>query len=38
MPTPIELLLEPVSLAIIALYAAVIVWEAIASARSLPAV
>jgi sterol desaturase/sphingolipid hydroxylase (fatty acid hydroxylase superfamily) len=36
MPTPIELLLDPISLAIVALYAAVIVWEAIVPARPLP--
>ena len=33
MPTPIGLLLDPVSLAVIALYAAVIVWEAVAPAQ-----
>jgi len=38
MPTPIELLLDPVSLAVIALYIALIVWEAIAPARALPAI
>ena len=38
MPTPIELLLDPVSLAVIALYTALIVWEAIAPARALPAI
>src|SRR5262249_61188680 len=38
MPTPIELLLDPISLVIIVLYAAMIVWEAIAPARPLPVV
>jgi hypothetical protein len=33
MPTPIEILLDPVSLAVFALYAALIVWEAVAPAR-----
>ena len=38
MPTPIELLLDPISLAVIALYAALMALEAIAPARALPAV
>lgn len=38
MPSPIELLLDPVSLAVIAIYAALILWEALAPARPLPAV
>jgi len=38
MPTPIELLLDPISLTIFALYAAVIAWEALAPARPLPRV
>jgi sterol desaturase/sphingolipid hydroxylase (fatty acid hydroxylase superfamily) len=38
MPTPLELLLDPISLAVIAIYAALILWEALAPARPLPAV
>jgi sterol desaturase/sphingolipid hydroxylase (fatty acid hydroxylase superfamily) len=38
MPTPLELLLDPISLAVFAIYAALILWEAIAPARALPAV
>lgn len=38
MPTPIELLLDPVSLTVFALYAGLIVWEALAPARPLPRV
>src|SRR5262245_58595772 len=38
MPTPIEILMDPVSLAVIGLYGALIAWEAIAPARPLPAV
>jgi sterol desaturase/sphingolipid hydroxylase (fatty acid hydroxylase superfamily) len=38
MPTPIELLLDPVSLAVFALYGALILWEALAPARALPKV
>ena len=38
MPSPIDLLLDPVSLAVIAIYAALILWEALAPARPLPAV
>ncbi len=38
MPTPIELLLDPVSLAIFALYGGLILWEALAPARPLPVV
>jgi sterol desaturase/sphingolipid hydroxylase (fatty acid hydroxylase superfamily) len=38
MPTPIEILLDPVSLAAIGLYAALILWEAVAPARPLPRV
>ena len=36
MPTPLELVLDPVSLAIIGLYAALIAWEAMFPARALP--
>ncbi len=38
MPSPIDLLLDPVSLAILALYGALIAWEALAPARPLPKV
>jgi sterol desaturase/sphingolipid hydroxylase (fatty acid hydroxylase superfamily) len=38
MPTPIEVLLDPVSLWAIAVYAALIAWEALAPARPLPKV
>ena len=38
MPTPIELLLHPVSLAVFAIYAALMLWEALAPARPLPRV
>jgi sterol desaturase/sphingolipid hydroxylase (fatty acid hydroxylase superfamily) len=38
MPTPIEILLDPVSLTVIALYGALIAWEALAPARPLPVV
>ncbi|WP_374472332.1 sterol desaturase family protein [Arenimonas sp.] len=37
MPTPLDLLLSPVSLAILASYAALMLWEALAPARPLPA-
>jgi len=36
MPTPIEILLDPISLLILAMYAALMIWEAIAPARALP--
>ena len=36
MPTPLEILLDPISLGILALYAALMLWEAIAPARELP--
>jgi sterol desaturase/sphingolipid hydroxylase (fatty acid hydroxylase superfamily) len=36
MPTPIEILLDPVSLGVLALYGALMLWEAIAPARHLP--
>ncbi|PWT71286.1 MAG: fatty acid hydroxylase [Proteobacteria bacterium] len=38
MPSPIDLLLDPISLTIFALYAALIVWETLAPARALPRV
>ncbi len=38
MPTPIEVLLDPVSLAVYAIYAALIAWEASLPARPLPRV
>jgi len=38
MPTPIEILLDPVSLGVLALYAALMLWEAIAPGRQLPQV
>lgn len=38
MPTPIEILLDPASLMVIALYAVLIAWEAVAPARTLPLV
>lgn len=36
MPTPIEVLLDPISLTILAIYAGLIIWEAIFPARLLP--
>ena len=38
MPTPIEILLDPVSLGVLAMYAAMMIWEAVLPARELPAV
>jgi len=38
MPTPLELLLDPITLTAIGIYIALIVWEALAPARRLPAV
>lgn len=38
MPTPIDLLLDPSSLTAFAIYGALILWEALAPARALPAV
>jgi sterol desaturase/sphingolipid hydroxylase (fatty acid hydroxylase superfamily) len=38
MPTPIDILLDPVSLYILAMYLLLILWEAIFPARKLPAV
>lgn len=36
MPTPLEILLDPISLGVLALYASIMLWEAIAPARQLP--
>lgn len=36
MPTPIEILLDPISLTILALYVMLMLWEAIAPGRKLP--
>lgn len=38
MPTPIEILLDPVSLIILAIYGSLMLWEAIAPGRKLPSV
>jgi sterol desaturase/sphingolipid hydroxylase (fatty acid hydroxylase superfamily) len=38
MPSPIDLLLDPVSLTVFALYAALMTWESLAPARPLPRV
>lgn len=38
MPNPIDLLLDPISLSLFALYGGLILWEALAPARPLPAV
>jgi sterol desaturase/sphingolipid hydroxylase (fatty acid hydroxylase superfamily) len=38
MPTPIDILLDPISLAVIAIFAAFALWEAIAPGRTLPQV
>lgn len=38
MPTPIEILLDPISLVILAMYAILIAWEALFPARKLPKV
>jgi sterol desaturase/sphingolipid hydroxylase (fatty acid hydroxylase superfamily) len=35
-PTPLEILLDPVSLAVLAMYGALMLWEALAPARKLP--
>ena len=37
-PTPIELLLDPISLAVFALFGALVAWEALAPARPLPVI
>lgn len=36
MPSPIEILLDPISLSVIAMYAALMIWEALFPARKLP--
>ncbi len=38
MPSPIDLLLDPISLGVFALYAGLIVWETLVPARALPRV
>lgn len=38
MPTPLEILLDPISLGVLALYAGLVLWEKLAPARPLPAV
>ena len=38
MPTPLEILLDPISLSIIAMYALLMIIEALFPARQLPAV
>jgi sterol desaturase/sphingolipid hydroxylase (fatty acid hydroxylase superfamily) len=38
MPTPVDILLDPITVTVMALYAALITWEALAPARPLPAV
>lgn len=38
MPTPIDILLDPVSLGVLGLYGAMILWEALTPARRLPQV
>ena len=36
MPTPVEILLDPISITVLVLYAALMIWEALAPARKLP--
>lgn len=38
MPSPIDLLLDPISITVLAIYASLILWEALAPARPLPAI
>ena len=38
MPTPIDILLDPISISVLAMYALLIAWEALAPARELPVV
>ncbi len=38
MPTPLEILLDPISLIVIAMYAGLMIWEAVFPARKLPSV
>ena len=36
MPTPLEILIDPISITVLVLYAALMAWEALAPARKLP--
>ena len=38
MPTPLEILMDPIALVVMAMFGAVVAWEGIAPARPLPAV
>ncbi|HSQ11281.1 MAG TPA: sterol desaturase family protein [Burkholderiaceae bacterium] len=38
MPSPLDLLLDPISLAVMAIFGALVAWEALAPARKLPTV
>ncbi|MEJ2347318.1 MAG: sterol desaturase family protein [Gammaproteobacteria bacterium] len=38
MPTPLEILLDPISLTVLAMYAGLMLWEALAPGRPLPVV
>ena len=38
MPTPLDIMLDPISLGVLALYAAMMLWEALAPARPLPVI
>ncbi len=38
MPTPIDIILDPISLGVLALYALMMLWEALLPARALPSV
>ena len=38
MPTPVEILMDPVSLAVLAMYGGLMLWEALAPGRPLPSV
>ncbi len=38
LPTPLDLLLDPVSLVVLAIYASLMIWEAVLPARDLPTV
>ncbi len=38
MPTPLEILLDPVSIGVLVLYALMMLWEALAPARELPVI
>jgi len=38
MPTPLEILLDPISLLVLALYASLMMWEGLAPGRTLPVV